>query len=756
MNRFCTNNWRLLSCLSFCFMLFNTTSALSLSNSLDSKTAVKKMIKSTKGTFEPTLNIADAVKIKQPAINEENPEIFFSADELENNQEMEIITATGNVEIIRNNMTVKANKIVYNQKDDVVTAVGDVVLLQDDGTVVFSNFAELTNQMSQGEMENIKIIMADKTRIAAQSMLRLEKDNKIMTNVVYSPCDVCQNEDPLWQLKSKNVEHNAETKDVYYKDATLEVKGIPVFYTPFLSHPDPSVKRRSGFLFPKVSSNSYLGAALQPQYFWDIDEHQNMLFSPILSTDKGLILGAGYNKNFYRGELNASGTFMNDPDTKEDRGNLFLNGRYEINDFWVADTDINYASDNTYLKDLSLPKKDDAWLTSMARMQGFDNRNYASVEAYYYTILSNDLQDVDKPIVVPLLNYENISDTDPYGAYTKTNLSFASVMRDEDASTQRATMINSWNLPYTSPYGEKYRLAASVKSDMYYVDNYQYMDKDAYNGAVGRVFPQVGLEWRLPFVRATEDSRQILEPVIVAVAAPNDDNKIDRIPNEDSQDVDLDDTNILDLDRYAGYDRNDTGSRVSYGVNWSAYGNDYGRSSFFLAQSYKFDKEESFTSAEEQGQNGYLTDYVGRAYVSPNEYFDLNYRFKLDKDDYSVTYSELSSSIGPRILNAYISYIYFPGGDNSSIDNGQTRKELYTAVNSAISKDWYLSIYNRQDLMENGGSLEHGGTLTYEDECSKFLIIARKYNSSDPEFEDGSYEITFSFFLKTLGGVGSK
>ncbi|MFR8206410.1 MAG: LPS assembly protein LptD [Alphaproteobacteria bacterium] len=112
------------------------------------------------------------------------------------------------------------------------------------------------------------------------------------------------------------------------------------------------------------------------------------------------------------------------------------------------------------------------------------------------------------------------------------------------------------------------------------------------------------MEWRLPFVRATEDSRQILEPVIVAVAAPNGDNKADKIPNEDSQDVELDDTNILDLDRYAGYDRNDTGSRVSYGINWSAYGNQYGRTAIFLAQSYKFDKDESFTEAE--GQNRLL------------------------------------------------------------------------------------------------------------------------------------------------------
>ena len=161
----------------------------------------------------------------------------------------------------------------------------------------------------------------------------------------------------------------------------------------------------------------------------------------------------------------------------------------------------------------------------------------------------------------------------------------ASIYRERDETqTQRATMINSWNLPYTSPFGEKYRFMASVKSDLYYIDNYYNPYNQNYTGATGRIFPQAAVEWRLPFVNATETSRQILEPTIVAVAAPNGGNKIDKIPNEDSLNAQLDDSNILDIDRYSGYDRNDTGSRISYGLNWSAYGNILGRTSSFFGQ----------------------------------------------------------------------------------------------------------------------------------------------------------------------------
>ena len=99
----------------------------------------------------------------------------------------------------------------------------------------------------------------------------------------------------------------------------------------------------------------------------------------------------------------------------------------------------------------------------------------------------------DKPYALPLISYENVSDPGAYGAYFKNTFDFASILRDQDVSTQRMSMINSWNLPYTSPYGEKYRMVASVKSDAYYVDNYTNPDnKKIYRRSRPRI-PAVGL-----------------------------------------------------------------------------------------------------------------------------------------------------------------------------------------------------------------------------------------------------------------------
>ncbi len=699
-------------------------------------------------------------------------EIHFSADQVEENSETSVITATGNVNILRQGTSLKADKIVYDRKNDIITAIGNVSIVQPDGTTVFAEDARLEDKMSKGTVHEVKMILADESRIAARRIKQSENKNKYFFYGVYSPCDICQeNPSPLWQIKAQKITHDTTAKDVYYQNAFIQIKDIPIFYTPFMSHPDPTVKRRSGLLTPTMRSTSYIGTAIEIPYFWNISEHEDLTFSPILSTDQGIIPSGSYRKMFYNGDLSISGTYMKDKDTDEKRYSLFMKGRYEIDDFWLASMNINYASDGSYLKDMSLPGKTETWLTSNIAFVRFDNRNYAAIEAYSYKLVSYSLReyhlsefkarDYSKPYILPLITYENISEPDNNGAYFKNTVSMASVYRERnETTTQRATMINSWNLPYISPYGERYKFVASVKSDLYYVDKYINNQDDIYTGSVGRIFPQTGIEWRLPFVKATETSRQIIEPVIVAVAAPNGGNKINKIPNEDSLNAQLDDSNILNLDRYDGYDRNDTGSRISYGINWSSYGNIIGRTSIFIAQSYYFEENESFS--ESLGDNSHLSDYVGRIHASPSSYLDLNYRFRIDRNNFKLKYNEVNTRIGTDILSAYITFTSINGRNDKQADSGlyffddyREKKELYTSVQAKISRDWRITAYNRQNLMaDSNGSLEHGGELIYEDECFKLIFNIHKYNSTDPDYDD-SYEYSVTFLLKTLGGMGS-
>ena len=723
----------------------------------DTKKTIEETKSQSPAKLEPKYNITNVLSTQPTTNQNEDIDIYFSADELTNNSSDNTVVASGNVEIIRQDLTLKADKVSYNRETDHIIASGNVVLLEKNGNVVFADEVNLTNKIKQADAENIKVILLDKTRLAAKSFHKKNDDTKVLRNAIYTPCDSCQGKSPLWQMKALKVIHDVEGQNIEYQNAFLEIKGIPVMYTPYLSHPDPSVKHRSGFLFPRLVSNNYLGAAIQPQYFWDISDHQNMIINPIISTDKGIIYSSIYHKYFYRGELNASGTIMQDEEygnQKKTRGNLFLQGRYEINNYWIADADINYASDNNYLKDLDLPRKDDPWLTSRIRFQAFDNRNYASVEGYYYDFLSYELRNKDAPYLLPLMSYENISKPNKYGLYSKTTLSAASIYHDEeDDASHRISMINSWNLPYNSPFGEKYNLTASLKSDLYYINQYKSLNDEEYTGSTARVFPQLGLEWRLPFIKNTQNTSQILEPIIVAALAPTDSNKENKIPNEDSDYINITDTNIFDLDRYSGYDRNDTGSRISHGLNWSFYNKKWGRSALLLAQTYEFDKKDNIFNLP--GEENNFSDYVGRIYSQPTDYFSLIYRFRLDKDTYDINYSELSSSIGNDVLKLSTSYIFFPETNENSLITNYRRKEIYSGIQVKLTRNWLGEFFIRQDI-EAQEPISQGGKLTYEDECSEFSLSVEKEYSDVPDSEDDGLDIYFNFFLKTLGGTSKK
>ena len=713
-------------------------------------------------------NITDLNVVNTASSDEYSAEepINFSADEMINDEKGNIVTAQGNVEIQYNGMRLQTDKLVYDQNKDLITAIDNVRLHASDGSIIFSDRVSLSDNMTAGEMQHIKVLLKDKSHVWAEDFHKKDNQTKTLTSAAYTACDICEGKDPMWLITARKVQHNEKTQDINYNDAVVRFKGVPFFYTPFLTHPDPTVKRRSGLMNPSFGSSNFLGLFLQPRYFIAANDQTNIMLSPIISEDKGIIWSGAYQQYFYTADTSMTGTYLNnsDDDRPKHRGNFFATGRYDINQNWRMKYDLKYVSDYIYLKEMNLPYDDDAWLTSNINFERFSGRDYASVEAYYYKMLSYNLhrRNADqfrrinhrKPYVAPLVDIEMYTDPSSIGSYFKNEISTASVYHQNGMQTQRLTSINSWELPLTTPFGEKYRFVTSLKSDAYYVNRYQYLPNDKYTGTTTRFFPQAGVEWRLPFVRATQDSRQILEPVIVGVVAPNGGNKIEKIPNEDSQDVYFDDTNVLDLDRYAGYDRNDTGSRLSYGLRWSTYGNIIGRTSSFIAQSLEKSKNSSFVENLDSRNKSHFSDLVGRVNAEPNQYLDLNYRFRLDRKTLDAKYSELGVDAGPSFLRGYVSYIFLQGNTYYN-DLYSERKELYTSIRAQLSQYWSLSIFNLQDLTAHSrGSLERGGSVIYEDECFKWVTTVKKYNSSNPSL-DNDYEFGATFYLKTIGSFGS-
>ena len=696
-----------------------------------------------------------------------NPELpaLISADEVTYDEDLEIVTATGNVEIAQGDRVLLADSIAYNLKTEVVTAAGKITVLEPTGEVFFADYVELTDDLKEGFVQGIKILLQDKSRIAASSATRVQGNRTVMRNAVFSPCSLCKEDPtraPLWQLKAKRIEHDQEEQVIRYGDATMELFGVPVFYTPYFEHPDPTVKRKSGFIAPSFGSSDTLGATFQIPYFWDIGPDEDLTFEPIFTSKQGVVIAGEYRRLLEDGriEFRGSGTFADrtekDGTTSENepRGHIDAEGRFDINEIWRWGFDANRASDDTYLRLYNLGGG--RTLTSRAFVEGFRGRNYIAVNNYLFQGLRSGDDNDKAPIIFPMLDYNFISEPDKNGATYNLDANVLVLNRIEGRRSRRAAVRAAWELPHTSPIGDVYKLTASLQGSAYWVEGFnpEFENEVAPQGTgegdfiTGHIFPQLALQWSYPWVNDNADFSQVFEPVAQVVAAPDFDVP-DEVPNEDSQEFEFDDTNLFALNRFAGFDRVDPGSRVDYGLRWSALSPTLGQSNAFFGQSYRLEEEQDFGA--NSGLEDNFSDIVGRVQFNPLEYFDLLYRVRLDKDDLTPRRNELDATFGPPALRFSLNYLDL--SDESDQGEFKSREELRINLHSRLSEYWSAFASHQRDL-EGDQSLSTKAGITYQDECCFIEAVATRsfFNDRDIEPEDS---IFFRVILKHLGEFGS-
>ena len=504
---------------------------------------------------------------------------LITADELEYDSKTEVVVARGNVEISQGERLLISDRVSYDRKSGIVTAEGNVTLLEPSGDVVFAEYVELADDLRSGFIRQIRIILEDKSRMAAASAERVEGRYIILRKGVFSPCELCAEDPtkaPLWQIKAAEVVHDQEEKTIEYRDAWMEIFGLPVAYTPYFRHPDPTVERTSGLLAPSFGGSDSLGATIETPYYWVIDETSDLTFTPIFTTEQSIVLGGEYRKLYRNGALTfaGSGTIADRErsngtvDHDALRGHVDATGRFDLDPTWRAGFDLQRSTDDTYLRlyDFSAERT----LTSRLFVEGFRQRNYASANAFVY----QGLRDIDNndefPIVAPSLGYSFVAEPAANGGKYFFDGSFESLNRIEGRDTQRLGFTGGYEFPFTGRFGEVMTLTAQLEGALYVTNDFDRTDPvvnpanpDGSN-FTAHALPQLAAQWRYPWIQENDAWQQIVEPAFQLVLAPPTGNP-DDIPNEDSVGIEFDDANFFALNRFPGVDRLDPGTRIDYG-----------------------------------------------------------------------------------------------------------------------------------------------------------------------------------------------
>jgi LPS-assembly protein len=716
-------------------------------------------------------------------------QMLVQANEVDYDYNNSRVSAVGNVQLFYNGTSVEADKVIYDQKTKRLHAEGNIRMTDVDGKITYADILDLSDDYRDGFVDSLHVDTADATRMAATRADRSSGNYTVFENGVYTACAPCKDDPkkpPLWQVKAVRLIHDQIDKMLYFENAQLEFFGVPLAYIPYFSAPDPTVKRKSGFLTPNPSSNTTYGFGIEVPYYWAIAPDYDATFNPRFMSQQGVLMQAEFRQRLMDGsyQIRAYGIDQLDPGAfagqtgdRDFRGGVETKGEFALNDKWVWGWEGVALTDFMLLSDYRLSVYKDAFnsflilpteATSQIYLTGVGNRSYFDARTIYYLSLSGSQSQV--PVVWPVVDYSNVVNHSVLGGEFSYKTNFTNLTRSDAVfdpitaaaaangscvantadSAQSITKQNcllrgmpgtytrltgevDWRRSFTDSAGEIWTPFASLRADAINADISNQPGVSSFlpvgDTQALRVMPTVGLEYRYPFINVQPWGSTTIEPIAQVIIRPNE-SYAGKLPNEDSQSMTFDTSNLFSVDKFSGYDRVEGGGRANAGVQATTQFDRGGSITAVFGQSYQLFGLNSFAvqdvtnTAVDSGLQTPKSDYVASLSYSPNRIYTLAMRARFDQATGEVQRFETEASANFDRWSVSILY----GDYAAQPDLGfLTRREgILVSGSVKIASNWVAQGAARWDLVANQINQYVVGA-GYVDDC---FVLAANYVTS--------------------------
>jgi LPS-assembly protein len=748
--------------------------------------------------------------------NNGDAQMLVKADEIDYDYANHRVSAVGNVQIYYNGATIEADRVVYDQQTKRLHAEGNARLTEADGKITYGQLIDLTDDYRDGFVDSLRVETADDTRMAAARANRSEGNVTVFENGVYTACKPCADDPkkpPLWQVKGARIIHNQTERMIYFEDARIEFFGVPVAYLPYFATPDPTVKRKTGLLMPILSSSSTYGFGVETPYYFALAPNYDMTISPRITTMQGPLLQGEFRHRLEDGSytIRAAGIWQLDPGyfagTPADRnfrGSIESSGKFNLTSNWSWGWDAVAVTDPTFFSDYKIqslqarnPDPFGASLTegvSQLWLAGRGDRSYFDARTQYWTGFSTSDVQSELPLVLPVIDYNKVFDQKVFGGEVSFLSNFTSLSRNSasfDAISANAvnsglcttatadpavktpsncllrgipgdytrfTVEGDWKRQFTDPLGQVWIPFASLRADVATasIDNQPGVSNYIQPGTtdVLRVMPTVGLEYRYPFISVQSWGTQTIEPIAQVILRPNEPD-IGKLPNEDSQSLVFDDSNLFRVDKFSGYDRVEGGGRSNVGIQYTAQFNQGGSINALFGQSYQLFGTNSFATGDttntglDSGLDTPISDYVARLTYQPNRIYQFTSRFRFGYPDFSLQRMELEATANFdrwRMTVMYGDYAAQPALGFLTQREGILLQTAYK-----LNPNWALSTAARYDI-EAGKFDQTRIGIGYIDDC--YMLSLNYIGDFTNNGTGANSTVMLQMSLRTLGGTG--
>ena len=710
--------------------------------------------------------------------------MFLEADQVVDSDGVR--TATGNVEARYGGRTVRAREVVYNTRTRVVTARGNALVINPDGSVQYADEVQLDDEFAAGVALGFATrlpspVPGTTTKIAAASAVRRSSTLTELNRAIYTPCNLCtpdgRNKTPTFTVQAEQITQNRDLQVVLFRNATLRIGDVPVFYTPFFATPDPQAVRASGFLAPQINISDRRGFTYEQPYVYVISPSSDIVVSPQINTKVLPFLNAEYRKRFYSGEIEArfgytyerdfndrgkfdgSEDFTGDgiPDTSDltHRSYLLARGLFHFTPDWrwgfsaerVSDDLLfdKYGIDDVY-ETRGLYEPDNRRLLSQLYTVRQTTRSFVSASLLSFQGLRPGDRDERFPTVAPLIEARYEPEGPVLGGRLRALGSAAVLERSEGDDSRRVTAEADWRRTVTLASGVRIEPFANARGDVYSV-NRERAPGVFESGSKTRGYGSIGVDVSMPLYRPIQGGSIVLEPLAQLIAS-NQSDRDDLIPNEDSISFEFDETTLFEANKFPGFDRFEGGLRLNAGFR-ATYDMSGGRGgSILVGRSFRAEEDPVF--AQRSGLRETASDWVVAAQVNPGYGLSFFNRLRLDGETLEVQRSETRASyIIPERVILSLAHL------KDVLDTtGRSREELDFFAEAKFTRRIGALAFGNADI-ENSVFRRRGLGVFYQDECLRFELVYEQERTQNRTL-GGSNELKVRLILATLGDTAER
>lgn len=665
------------------------------------------------------------------------------------------LTADGNVEVLYKGRRLRAARVVYDQSADRLAITGPILLTTEDGnTVILADQAALDADLTNGVMTGVRMVLNRQMQLAAAEMQRVGGRYTQLSRSVASSCKVCEGSStPLWEIRARKVVHDELAQQIYFSNAQFRVAGLPVFWLPRLRMPDPTLDRSNGFLRPELRTTSGLGSGLKLPYFITLGRSADVTLTPYITTKNGRTLEYRYRQAFSTGTIEFGGAFSRDELLPgETRAYVTAKGQFALPQGFELKLKGEYVTDRAYLLDYGYPEDD----RLESRIEATRTRRNEYISARLISIQT--IRDGESQSTIPSLigdfTFHRRFSGGPFGGeaglrfQTHSQLRTSSEILDLDDNgiadgrdMSRASLRADWRRNWVTEPGIVATLLGEGTADLYKIS-----EDAVYGGDRTRLHGSIGAELRWPWVRAEANGvSHMIEPVAQLVWSPGG---TERIPNEDSQLVEFDESNLFSLNRFPGSDATERGTRANLGLTYTRYDPEGWTLSLAGGRVFRTKDYDQFSNSS--GLGGRSSDWLLAWQLRMGTQVTLTNRILFD-DDLSLTKGEWRLDVTQDRFTLSSGYVWLEADEEE--ERPDQTSELQLDARFDINPSWTATAATRYDFDTDQMS-RAGLGLAWRNECVELdLSLSRRFTSST----NVKPSTTFGLSVELVGfGSGAK